>query len=223
MSKTIVVGDLHGKWEVAEKALVTGLPVIFIGDYLDSFDRSISDQIKTFDTVINAVKDKKARALIGNHEVSYLFTEMRCSGWRMATQAHIMTRMSDFKYLEYWIQTEGFLISHAGISNRLLENQNITLNKYLELQDYFQVGDARSGLEKYPCEAGGLLWCDWRHEFDPVPGVMQIMGHTAAPDFRNKGNGKSKSYCIDCLDSIHKVAIIEDGNLRPVLLENLPY
>ena len=39
--KTIIVGDLHGRIEIAEQLLKEDCNIVFIGDYLDSFDRSI--------------------------------------------------------------------------------------------------------------------------------------------------------------------------------------
>ena len=52
--KTIIVGDLHGRYEIAEKVLASGHNVVFVGDYVDSREnRSVEDQIKTIEIVLN--------------------------------------------------------------------------------------------------------------------------------------------------------------------------
>lgn len=45
---------------------------------------------------------------------------------------------------------------------------------------------------------GGLFWCDFRQEFEPVPGLTQVFGHTASGG--DTIRRVADSYCIDCLD-----------------------
>jgi len=66
-NKYVFVGDLHGKVEEVERALAMDGTTIFVGDYLDSFDRSIGDQRKTLELVMDGVASGKAKALLGNH------------------------------------------------------------------------------------------------------------------------------------------------------------
>lgn len=40
---------------------------------------------------------------------------------------------------------------------------------------FLQVGRARGG---YPTALGGMTWCDWYQEFEPIPNLRQIVGHT---------------------------------------------
>ena len=207
--KTLVIGDLHGQVEIVSKALDTEFPLIFLGDYLDSFDRTTEDQITTLELVMEAVDRGRARALRGNHEISYLNDNMRCSGYNSATQASVNILHSKMaSRLKDFLWAEKFLISHAGVSQMLLDCSGITLNEYLATSDYLEVGRARGGA----CEIGGLYWCDWEHEFTPIKGIAQIVGHTRAENIRQKGN----SYCIDCLeDDRPKGLLIEDGNATP--------
>lgn len=188
--KTLVIGDLHGQVEIVSKALDTGLPLIFLGDYLDSYTREVVDQIDTLMLVIEAVKTGRAQALLGNHEMSYLDRRMRCSGYRLATQLHV-DNIHDvmLKHLNIYIRDDEFLFTHAGVSQRLLTARSQTLKEYLDGNEYFQVGRARGGSIG---AVGGLYWCDWR-EFEPVPGIKQIVGHSRGNTIRQKGD----NWCID--------------------------
>lgn len=204
--KWLVVGDLHGQHEIAQAALDTDYPVVFIGDYLDSFKRSVDDQIITLRLVLNAVRRDKAVALRGNHELSYWLPNAQCSGYKAATQLHFNDLVKDFEMLTRdYVWVEGFLISHAGVSQHILDLYDLSLEEYLHRGRFGDVGYSRGGLSP----VGGLYWCDWRYDFEPVPDVKQIVGHTRGALIReNDGN-----YCIDVLEDAEKPQglLIEDG------------
>lgn len=202
--KTLVVGDLHGQYEIAEAALNTGYFVVFIGDYVDSYTRPVHDQIHTLRTVLRAVEDGQAIALRGNHELSYFEEGMRASGWKFTTDSHLFPLRQDFYELtKPYVWHEGFLISHAGVSQNLLDSLDCTLEEYLEEGNFNQIGYARGGYNQW----GGLFWCDWRYEFAPIPGVSQIVGHTRGEVIREEEN----NWCID---------VLEDHDPQGLLIEN---
>lgn len=146
-------------------------------------------------------------ALMGNHEMSYVHDQYRCSGHKGATKSHVMHM--DLSPLKDYVFAEGFLISHAGVSQEYLDTYDISLDEYLEAGEFDQVGYVRGGRH----EVGGLRWCDWRYEFAPIENQPQIVGHTRGQIVRNKGN----SYCIDVLeDDNTSVVLIEDGNIEIV-------
>jgi hypothetical protein len=222
--KTMVVGDIHGRTESVQAALNSGYPVVFVGDYLDSFTRKPVEQIQALKLVIEAVKSGQAQALIGNHEVSYLDSTQRCAGWNPSTQMGVDQIMCDSRVtdpetfqarfdtdlLEYYTFCEGFLITHAGVSRTLLESRSQNLAEYLDGGDYLQCSRYRGGSSP----VGGLLWCDWR-EFEPVDGIRQILGHTGGKTIREKDG----NYCIDCLEyGEQTVLLIEDGEAEIVSL-----
>jgi len=225
---TIVVGDIHGVYEIVDAVLALDQPVVFIGDYLDSFDRSIEDQFKAVTKVLRAVEDGRAVALKGNHEASYLEPSMRCSGYNPKLQALLD---SDFdkgrtvkKAIEHLLKpyhfAEGFLISHAGVSNNVLKWTNIGLQEYLDNGQFGDIGWARGGSSR----VGGLFWCDWDEEFVPVPEQPQIVGHS-----RRVGNVigvKGNSYCIDVLEHnnpLKTVVEIKDGQLTERKIDTTNY
>lgn len=208
--KTLIVGDLHGKWEIAEKALSTEHNVVFMGDYLDSFERSSHDCLKTLSIVTEA--EHGVYALKGNHELSYL--GMPCSGYnkKIASGLWLDWEMTLLDCL--WC--EGFLISHAGVSQLLLDSLQTDLEGYLNKGSYEQVGVSRGGTS----HVGGLYWCDWFQEFSPVEGVKQIVGHSG---YRPGGvyEGileKEGNYNVDCLDYKEQFLLIENGEAEVITL-----
>ena len=196
---TLVVGDLHGKLGVVKQALATTHDVVFVGDYVDSYTESVELQIQTLDTVLDAIENEgdRVQGILGNHEMSYLEPHlgMRCSGFNPITDMQLMTRISRMNtLLKCYTRVDGFLISHAGVSQRLLSAEGLSsVDEYLDAGDYYQIGVTRGGLSP----VGGLFWCDWRFEFDPIADVPQIVGHTRNNNIRRMGN----SYCIDVLDN----------------------
>lgn len=193
--KTLVIGDIHGYVDIVRRALATPYDLIFVGDYLDSFTNSAADHLTCLDMVLTAQREGRAIALQGNHERSYLGEY--CSGFdavvcqKLDAKGYIDTPKFGLNELLPYCYDNGFLISHAGVSQYLLDIFDTNHNEYLVRGDYSQVGRTRGG--SYP--AGGLFWCDWRNEFEPVPGVKQIVGHTHSTMIREKDG----NFCIDCL------------------------
>lgn len=211
MTTTLICGDLHGKIEVAKELLEEkNKQIIFVGDYLDSFDRSIADQIDLLDMILDAVKTRsEVTALMGNHELSYLVDSMRASGWKSSTQAHVLSRKVDMQnYLEYMTEAHGYLITHAGVSASWLDNWD----KSTSIEDFvfsqpnrklWEIGYSRGGTAK----CGGPLWCDYYEEFQPIEGVKQIFGHTARREFGDREDitWRDSNYNIDCLDRVYEI------------------
>ena len=54
---------------------------------------------------------------------------------------------------------------------------------------------------------GGCTWLDWDEEFEDIPGVPQIVGHTIGKEPRWKG----ASLCLDT--QLRHYAVIEDGKV----------
>ena len=218
MDKVIVVGDLHGQVEVAQLALdQKDYGVIFIGDYVDAYDRTRADQISTLEVVVNAATTEPDRviALRGNHEFSYQDPEMRCSGYSKSFHRNMMQKVNLSILLDY-VWFNDYLISHAGVSNKLLTNKGISLDEYLTLGDFKQIGYSRGGRQS----VGGLFWCDWWDEFEPVEGVPQVVGHSSyRPTGEHEGIvTKGNSYQIDCLDRVNEVLVLSKDSSPEVMI-----
>lgn len=221
-----MVGDIHGKLEVVEAVLNLNRPTVFMGDILDSHIYDAKECFECLDMVLRAVESRPdCYCVIGNHEAHYIHHQIRGTGYSFITETYLHNSydekriykqaISDLMVPYLWM--EGFLISHAGVSQKLLDSLGLTLEEYLDSGKFYGIGAYRGG----PDVAGGLLWCDWNHEFEPIEGVPQIVGHTPVPSIdigiRKKGN----SYCVDCLDVLWydkgrktaNIAEISDGVL----------
>jgi Calcineurin-like phosphoesterase. len=213
MTKIAVVGDLHGRFEVVEELLEWDHDIVFIGDYLDSFDRAAVEQLRTLDLVLEAVKSGKAKALLGNHEMAYMDRKMACSGNTIEVQLGLLERDMSILLTHLWIG-EDILLSHAGVSQALLDDRKQTLTEYLDFGEFNQIGRSRRG----PDFVGGLYWCDWWKEFKPIDNIRQVVGHSAyRPTHADSGivimsdSYGSENYNIDCLDRVNQVLVIDDG------------
>lgn len=223
--ETVVVGDIHGKLEVTKKFLSMAddnTRVVFVGDYLDSFTESPDDQVECLLAVLQAMTSgKNVLALKGNHEISYLNPRQVCSGWKQVTQCLIDSVGKAYiedNLLEYvWIEggDTPILISHGGVSALHFpkDPQDISVRDVeewlLHSNNVAGVGRARGGYQ----EIGGIFWCDWWREFEPVPAIRQIVGHSSArPRGAYEGvvtNGDN--YNIDCLDRVNEYLVIDDS------------
>lgn len=209
--KTLIVGDIHGHIESVEKALATDYNVLFIGDYLDSFTRGPVECVATLKVVLNAINQDpdRVQGLIGNHELSYFDPKYRCSGYNKMTQKILHSESIDFTPLKKYTYVGDFLVSHAGVSQNLLNWLHISLEEYLEIKDFDQVGWFRGGQSP----VGGLFWCDWNREFTPLTdGPKQIVGHT----HHNRIKAKEGNYCIDALNHSNLPTLIVDDQTNEV-------
>lgn len=201
--KYVFVGDVHGSVEFVERALAKEGKKIFVGDLIDSWSRTCEEHMRCYDLVFKAIDAGEAEACFGNHELSYLLpAQHRCNGWsadRQELMYHydyaIRKRFQPYLFLQ-----PDFLVSHAGITERLWSSNNLTIETLAQhLQQWWpdlkspihRVGWARGGTSSY----GGIFWCDYKSEFDPIPGLQQVFGHTAGKNIRK--TGPSDSWCID--------------------------
>lgn len=208
--KTVIVGDLHGRYEIVEEVLTWDHNIVFIGDYVDSYDRKPVEQLRTLDLILEAVKtsDGKVQALIGNHEMGYMDPRMSCSRQSIEVQVELFSRNLSSLLPYLWLEDD-ILLTHAGISQKLLNNVDYNLMEYLVAGHFKQIGRYRGGSDA----VGGLYWCDWWEEFEPVEGARQVVGHTAhRPIDADPGIvTKGENYNIDCLSRVNQVLIVEDG------------
>jgi hypothetical protein len=214
--KYVFVGDIHGKIDVVNKALDEDGTIIFVGDLVDSFDRSVGEQERCVKTVLDAIDAGKAECIFGNHELSYLMpTTHRCSGYKNTMDMVLMQYRADIlaKFKPAILLGDeacpNWFITHAGMhpivfadyiaSNQPIEEWAAPNEATNRGSAAHWIGQARGGYQK----VGGIYWCDFNDEFKPVDGINQIFGHTRhkATGIRTLHSDLSENYCIDCLDS----------------------
>lgn len=221
----LCVGDVHGKVEIIERALAAPHAVLFMGDFVDSYDRTTAEELHCLQLVFDAVAAGKAKSLIGNHELSYMFRFMRCSGWHEDMQFELQRRgwldriLQDFHPFLYEPHNRR-LFTHAGISRRFWEHHALdakSLGSQLRAwwankdvaSPFFHVGRPRGG-GPHP---GGPMWSDIS-EFQCVTRLEQVFGHSRLPNgIECVGTG---CWAIDCLDKKSEGLLIDDeGGFSP--------
>lgn len=223
----LVIPDVHQKAQIANdlRSKHPGMPAIFLGDYFDDFHDSVYDMEKTCRWLKQAFENDDDEFILGNHCFAYLSYELGvrwgfCTGWRVDKQ-HVFheyfpedTLLNRGSWLSH---CQGWLISHAGLSNDLYRSfrKRKTIGEIVQwvadaeaalragLQHpAFLAGVDRGGLQKF----GGILWCDWQ-ELKPIPSVRQLVGHTPAAEVRFRRNDV-------CLDThLRHYGVLEDGKL----------
>lgn len=131
--KIVAIGDIHGRshWKrIIESETFDKL--IFIGDYLDSFDISGESQLGNFQEIIEYKKENsdKVILLIGNHEYHYI-SDSNYSGFQYSysflfkdiLKSLIKDRLIQMSYIY-----KDFLFSHAGVTKTWLENNHFNGN-----------------------------------------------------------------------------------------------
>lgn len=234
MNKIVFVGDIHGNLGTINKVQerYQDWRKIFVGDILDSFFNTVEEQIACLTILRYMVANENTDVIFGNHEVSYMFPNQRCSGHNPETQLHFdydgpKDIRRKFKwYVSFEHAGKHILVTHAGLSAKLLRINKISPNikdieialddwaiKFMRQQpspfDWYS--RIRGGVDP----VGGPLWCDYG-EFEDIPGIIQVFGHTPGAYLRQAG----ESWCIDIREDIleRKVLELVDGifTVRPL-------
>jgi len=257
--KIAVIPDVHNKIRAVDRILASDSfdQVIFLGDIWDDFHDTPDDATDVARWVKGLVRDKRITFLWGNHDISYGFRNraILCSGYGFGKDCAIWKILDerDFSLWKFFWHAQGFLFSHAGLHPRFLpplwKEKDITtknLKEYLSHESskclielnqdsgfhwFFIAGDARRHTP-VGIPVGGLLWCDARTEFEPVPNLSQVFGHTAFkeyPTIISGDTGLDRISSAECLKLLidakaHKnvaldchlkfYAVIEDGHLQ---------
>lgn len=188
----LIIPDIHQKHTIVRKLLasVPHTRRIFLGDWFDAWVSRPEDVRGTLDLLVQQCSDPAATLLWGNHDRSYATNgRLACPGYQQETQAAVDVAVAsgrlDWNRFRWAVRLQPdsglgqppTLVSHAGFCPRTRALINAALdidNAKEELRALDAAGRARGGLAK----AGGPTWLDWNYEFDPVPGFLQIVGHT---------------------------------------------
>lgn len=112
--KILILSDIHGRTFWQEFDFWDYDEVVFVGDYLDSYNISGKAQIENLENLIDA-RLPNVTFLAGNHCYHYLFGWEFYSGYqaKIAFKAKKLLKQMDLKiaYLH-----ENYLITHAGVT-----------------------------------------------------------------------------------------------------------
>jgi predicted phosphodiesterase len=203
--KIVIIPDIHNRIFEAEEIIEHSNPdkIIFLGDYFDSGDDTMEITHQTAKWLKDSLENPDRLHLLGNHDLSYLNTDYRCSGFSEAKLYTIRHAGVDLSKLQLYAWCGDWLCTHAGLSKTFLNHQSkledneinqVTITGFLDSMinknknALYNCSNARGGWD----ESSGIVWNDY-DEFVDIPNIKQIFGHTHNVEVRKSGN----SYCID--------------------------
>lgn len=140
MEKVIVIGDTHGR--TVWKKIVEDNPdanlFIFMGDYFDSFDIDIMEQMHNFRDIIAFRKENpdKVITLIGNHDYHYTSGCIGSySGFNYSTFFNMKLELDTLIKEGILImahQIGNHLFTHAGVTKTFCKENNIDIENLVE-------------------------------------------------------------------------------------------
>jgi len=218
----------------------------FLGDHMDSFAGLTHDTWMTIGFIRDHVQDGDKTFLWGNHDLHYAFPypELICSGWDKSKLQMIRNTLSDplhwkrFKLMQWLDLPTGqrFLMSHAGLHPYMLHPVHGFADHALadmEERAMYQLRYCQTVTALLKCGrgrggkgTGGIVWLDWDSEFEPIPGLNQIVGHSPNAMVRQQNiedtdpTKASINYCLDTHLN-HVMLVHDDGHLEVQSVENV--
>lgn len=215
--KYLFIGDIHNNYKLMKKIADYGQSneyhMVFVGDYVDDWDNKAEDGIKCLDLAIELSKDHTF--ILGNHDIAYLFPEHH---WVYGAQKEYIKEFSSrLNKIDHQLSfcVDNILCTHAGLDasfypQNFIYKGNTDLNQltnWIELQTInitsplLKSGAGRSGRGR----KGGITWCDFYDEFEPIADIIQVFGHTKTR--------KERKITMNTNDigTIKSIDIIEEG------------
>jgi len=199
--KIIVIGDVHGEstWRKIVEKNMDADKIIFLGDYLDSFDKSPTEQITIFEEIMKLKKENKNKVvtLMGNHDFHYLLIPgERYSGFQEIMQVAYNEMVE--KYIKNGslqmchYEEDNLLFSHAGVTQTWLANSGYKGEYNVKDISEFINNLFKTDLSKFRFTGGdntgnnitqSPIWVRPASLFkDKVPNIVQFVGHTNIVD-----------------------------------------
>jgi len=207
--------------------------IIFLGDYFDDFNDTSEDVSNSAKWLKQSLSKPNRIHLFGTHDMWYRFPDnpfIHASGntkQKSDVINHILIT-KDWNLLKLFHYEQNFLLTHAGVHSYLInkyvfENRLSTQGEIIERivkpatekalidasnnrpNEWLNAGFARGGMQV----VGGITWLDWGDEFEPVPDLNQIAGHTQLRYPGEKITQNSKNYCLDTKNK--HIGILENG------------
>jgi hypothetical protein len=203
--------------------------IVFVGDYVDSFDVSnvvILDNLKKILFFKKALPDKVV-LLLGNHDIQYFVPNEICSGYRAEMKPDLYQLFTDNKdlfkaaHLEEDNTGVKYLWTHAGITSGWLKDTKKDIHnpkyRHYEIVKDIDPDDLETFINTmFELRVGNIFNVDphsggfdlWAGPFwvrpailndYPLDGVNQIVGHTPQKMVKDIICDKVTHYLVDCL------------------------
>jgi hypothetical protein len=233
MSKTIFLGDTHGR-NIWKDIIRNEIPdrVVFIGDYFDSYDKSLTAAVQMYN-MLDIIDFKKQGTiaevimLIGNHDYHYYPGNSQYSGYQWGAAPAINQLLYENKHhLQMCYQLDDIICTHAGVGYDWLVNQNkynengeTTIADFINdlydnkphLFEFYgrdQYGDSKT---QTPIWIRPSSLMSGNKDTFLKEQYIQIVGHTSVDTIdMGKATG-GRYYFIDALEKNQEYLIYEDG------------
>jgi len=216
--KHIVIGDIHGRDNWQEISIRNYDKIIFIGDYVDSYELSDFAILENLKKIISLKKrhPEKVVLLLGNHDVQYLhYPSQQITGFRPSMQPGLTNLFNKNRELFQMAYQHGnYIFTHAGITNAWYQE----FLRLPALEDIREANDDIAGLinkvetttSRHLLYAtsiyrggygnGGFLWADYKEtSVDMLNDYHQVAGHTQVGDIHTISYSKRSITYIDVL------------------------
>lgn len=227
--KIIAIGDIHGRdiWKEIVKKEIDADKIIFMGDYLDSFEVDRTTQLKNFSEIVEFKKQypDKVVLLYGNHDHHYVpDTDESYSGFDYTIKEKVK---ESFEYLisvtaiQLAYSYEGYLFTHAGVSKTWLKSigienelsvnvEQILNDKLLDYPELFNFTPSSPEDNYGNSITQSPIWIRPQAlDSDRIEGFRQVVGHTHQKNI----DINSDTIYIDTFDNCREYLII--NNLVP--------
>lgn len=135
MKKRLVLGDVHGHYDIVEFIYIKELPdeVIILGDYCDSFTVDTEGVVDCWKKLneLKATHEKnnpgEFTLVLGNHDWHYITNDQQYSGWKLSTWCAMHDTLKaawDSHLLKVAVvdKVNRTVYSHAGVTNTWLQD-----------------------------------------------------------------------------------------------------
>jgi hypothetical protein len=236
--KIIVLGDTHGRqfWKYIVNTQKFD-KLVLLGDYFDSWDISVEDQVKNFLDILEYKKNHpdKMVLLLGNHDIHYFpfIGDTGTSGYQNRTRTLISHILDENKHLFTMAYKEGqYLFTHAGVTPTWLDihlGENTWEIKTIEqhVNDIWKHKPLSFCFKNYDGRAESSGDNPWQSPVWVRPrslmrdaaafkrDIIQVVGHTGMKVIDQKGKATGgRYYFIDTLGTSREYLVIEDGTLK---------
>jgi hypothetical protein len=231
--KQIVIGDIHGQsdWKKILEMHPDYDQVIFVGDYLDSFNVPPVEQLNNLKEIAALKKnpaDNSVILMIGNHDHHYLpgVPGGNTSGYQpwMRPSFEQVFQENPGIFQAAYVDVNGYVYSHAGITETWCErnlidgtNIEVIVNNINNLMYYqprkflFYDGD-RSGYGDHILQSP--IWVRPQSLDRDAIKHTQIVGHTIQQAIQPAKSTRRGYWLIDTMQTTKEFLVIIDGYIN---------
>ena len=182
-----IIGDIHGRnyWKTIDFNLYD--IVVFIGDYVDSFDIPINNQVLNLEDLVRLKQSNPSKFIfiIANHDASYLHDFMICSGYQPKMKYQFRDLLLELD-LQVAYKYRDYLFTHAGVSKTwyntykdLVSNIEGIDNKLNTLYKHRPKAFCFNGRNPYGDNiTQSPIWIRPKSLSGDSIGYIQVVGHT---------------------------------------------